>query len=145
MMKNEFNINEEWIKLKENEIPQGKRYAITKLLDDEIGTKIFLDNEIFAVEIFFDGIPLLVRRTSEDGARMRTWSSVMEKYNDKYFFKEHFFFEVKNSELTEWIKEEGCGAYDSEQITHYCVLADDGCIDILSTFKPLVTVSKIKS
>ena len=144
MMNSEFNMSEEWVKLKENEIPKGDRYAITKIIDDEEGTKIFLDNEVFAVEIFFDGMPLLIKIADED-VRMRTWGDVQERCGDKYIFRYHFFFEVKNSKLTEWVKEEGCGFYDDFfTITHYCIVADGGFIDIVATFEPKVTVSKME-
>ena len=92
MINENLNMSEEWIKLKQDEIPKGDRYAITKIIDDEEGTKIFLDNEVFAVEIFFDGIPMLVRSSCIDGVRMRTWSEAQEKYDDIAFFSKDFFF-----------------------------------------------------
>ena len=142
MMNNEFSTNEEWIKLKEDEIPKGDRYAVTKIVEDEIGTKIFLDNGISAIEVFFDGVPLLTRNSCIDGVRMRTWSEAQEKYDD-YFFSKDFFFEVKNSRLVDWIIEESYGVYEKEKITHYCIVADDGFIDIVATFEPKVTISKM--
>ena len=142
MMNNKFNMNEDWIKLENDEIPKGNRYAVSKFIQDDTGTRIFLDNASFAAEIIFDGIPLLVRNSSEDCVRMRTWSYAQEKY-DNTFFREDFFFEIKNSSLIDWLIEESYGFYEKEKIKHYCIVANDGFIDILSAFAPKIIISKI--
>lgn len=113
-------MQEEWIKIKLYEIPDGK-FIVTSFVQNSDGTKILLDDERIAVEIFFDGIPFLVRNSVEN-MRMRTWSEVQLKYCDKFIFRNTFFFEVKNSKLIKWAMEESCGFYDESQLRHYCIV-----------------------
>ncbi len=135
------NLKEEWIKLEEEKIPEGEFYA-TSFVQNMEGVKISLDDGKFAVEIFFDGVPFLIRQAVE-GIRMRTWAEIQTKYDDKSFFRRHFFFLVKNSLLIEWAVEEGCGFYEKDKIIHYCIVTSEELIDILAEFAPSVKVSKI--
>ena len=70
----EPEMQEEWIKLEQYGIPKGE-FIATELIQDCEGTKVVLDDEKDRVEIFFDGIPVLVRNTVE-GMRMGTWGAV---------------------------------------------------------------------
>ena len=74
----EPEMQEEWIKLEQYGIPKGE-FIVTELIQDCEGTKVVLDDEKDRVEIFFDGIPVLVRNTVE-GMRMGTWGAVQSKY-----------------------------------------------------------------
>ena len=103
------NMQEEWVKLKQYNIPEGQ-FIVNNFTQDLEGTKIVLDDEKNTVEVFFDGIPVLVR-SAVANIRMRTWSEVQLKYHDKSMFRNTFFFEVKNSKLVQWSNEEGCGFY----------------------------------
>lgn len=131
-------MQEDWIALKQYNIPEGK-FIVTSFVQDLEGTKLVLDDEMVTVEVFFDGIPVLVRNAVEN-VRMRTWSEVQLKYQNKSIFKSTFFFEVKNSKLTEWAVEESCGFYDVDQIRHYCIVTCEEVIDVLATFEPIVKV-----
>lgn len=131
-------MKEEWVKLKQYNIPEGQ-YTVTSFIQNLKGTKIVLDDEKTMVEVFFDGIPVLTRIAGEN-IRMRTWSEVQLKYQDKFIFRKNFFFEVKNSKLTKWSVEESCGFYDESQLRHYCIVTSEEVIDILATFKPTVKV-----
>ncbi len=106
------------------------------------GTKVVLDDEKTVVEIFFDGIPSLVRSAAE-GIRMRTWSEVQLKYQNKFFFQNNFFYQVQNSYLSKWAREESCNFYEEEQLIHYCIVTSEEVIDILAAFKPTVKILKI--
>lgn len=106
--------------------------------------KITLESNIYSVEIFFDGLPLL-QQLSLEGLRINTWGSVQEKYNDKYFFKNKFFFEVKNSKLSRLLEEESSGFFDEnfDNSTHYSIVTSEEFIDIIATFEPSVKVTKL--
>jgi len=134
-------LNEEWVKLEREIIPEG-HFIVTKFVQNVDGVKIALDDEKNLIEIFFDGIPLLIRSATE-GIRMRTWSEIQLKYQNKYFFKNWFFYQIHNSELSKWAIEESCGFYDEKQITHYCIVTSEEFIDILTTFKPSIKVSQM--
>lgn len=134
-------MQEEWIKLKQYEIPDGK-FIVTNFVQNSDETKILLDDERIMVEVLFDGIPLLVRNAVEN-IRMRTWSKVQLKYCDKSIFRNTFFFEVKNSKLIKWVMEESCGFYDESQLKHYCIVTTEEMIDVIATFEPVVKVNNL--
>lgn len=136
-----IELQEEWVKLNEDKIPAGE-YIVTNFIQNSEGVKISLDDEKVAVEIYFDGNPLLIREAME-GIRIRTWAEIQSKYNDKSFFRDHFFFEVNNSLLIDWAIEEGCGFYEKDKIKHYCIVTSEELIDILAEFEPSVNVSKM--
>lgn len=132
---------EEWIRLEQDVIPEGQ-FIVTSLIQNADGTKVVLDDEKNVVEISFDGIPSLVRSATE-GIRMRTWSEVQLKYNNKSFFHNWFFYQVQDSKLSKWAIEESCNFYEEEQLKHYCIVTSEEVIDILASFKPIVKVSKL--
>ncbi len=132
------NMQEEWVKLKQYNIPEGQ-FIVNNFTQDLEGTKIVLGDEKNTVEVFFDGIPVLVR-SAVANIRMRTWSEVQLKYRDKSMFRNTFFFEVKNSKLVQWSNEEGCGFYEENQLRHYCIVTSEEVIDVLATFDPIVRV-----
>ena len=135
------DMQEEWIIIEDDKIPEGQ-YTVTTFVQNLEGTKIVLDDEINIVEIFFDGVPFLLR-ICEEGVRMRTWGEVQFKYQDKFFFRNHFFYQVQNSALTKWTIEESCGFFNEEQLKHYCVVTSEEIIDIIASFEPIVTVSMV--
>ena len=135
-------LPEEWIRLGDDKIPDGE-YIVTNFVQNKDGTRMLLDDEKYSVEIVFDGIPLLIRQAME-GLRMHTWGEVQKKYNNKAFFRDHFFYLVENSLLVKWAVEEGVGFYDEGQIKHYCIVTSEELIDILATFEPTITVTDYK-
>jgi len=136
-----IDMPEEWIRLEQDVIPEGQ-FIVTSLIQNADGTKVVLDDEKNVVEISFDGIPSLVRSATE-GIRMRTWSEVQLKYNNKSFFHNWFFYQVQDSKLSKWAIEESCNFYEEEQLKHYCIVTSEEVIDILASFKPIVKVSKL--
>lgn len=133
-------FSEEWIEIIRSDIPEGK-YIVTRFVQDLDGTKILLDNGEHNIEVFFDGIPVLVRNTIE-GLRMRTWGNVQLKYNDKSIFRNSFFFEVKKSDLVKWCVRESCGFYEEHQLKHYCIITSEELIDIIASFEPILRILK---
>lgn len=131
-------MQEEWVKLKQYNIPEG-RFIVTSFVQNAEGTKIVLDDEMTMVEVFFDGIPVLIRNAVEN-IRMRTWSEIQLKYQDKVIFRNTFFFEIKNSQLIKWAIEEGCGFYDESQLRHYSIVTGQEVIDVIATFEPTVKI-----
>ncbi|GKI16236.1 hypothetical protein CE91St44_27210 [Oscillospiraceae bacterium] len=136
-----IDMREDWVKLKQYNIPEGQ-FIVTNFTQNSEGTKIILDNEKVMVEVFFDGIPILIRNSVEN-IRMRTWSEVQLKYQDKFIFRKAFFFEVKNSELIKWAVEESCGFYEESQLKHYSIVTSEEVIDVLATFEPTVHVNTL--
>ncbi len=122
-------MQEEWFRWNPCDIPVGE-YIITNFVQNEDGIRIMLYNEDHYVEIFFDGIPSIVR-ISVEGIRMRTWGEVQLKYKDKGFFRDYFLYEVKNSKLVEWAIEESCGLYQKEQMRHFCIVSTGEIVDII--------------
>lgn len=136
MEKNELEFNEDWIKINNNDVPEGE-YVVTDFSQNANGVRILLEDGIHTNEIFFDGIPILVSNSIE-GLRMRTWSEVQLKYNDKFIFRKSFLFEVKKSELIKWCIHESCGFFEENQLRHYCIITCEEMLDIISTFEPII-------
>jgi len=136
-----IDMQENWINWNLPDISKGE-YIVTEFIQNADGVKIILDNEKNIVEIFFDGIPSIIR-ISVEGIRMRTWGEVQQKYHDKNFFRDGFLFKVENSKLSKWAEEESCGFYEAERLTHYCIVTIEELIDIVATFDPIVKVSEI--
>ncbi len=138
-----IDMQEEWAKLNQYGIPEGQ-FIVSVFLQNSEGTKIVLEDGRTMVEVFFDGIPVLVRN-SVANIRMRTWSEVQLKCQDKLIFRNTFFFKVRNSILTKWVIEESCGFYDESQLKHYCIVTGEEVIDILATFEPTVKVTNLSN
>ena len=136
-----MSTQEDWIKPEKYRLPKGK-FLVTSLVQDALGTKINLGNEEFVVEIFFDGIPVLLRSTVE-GLRIHTWEDVQLKYEDRFYFRENFFYEVKNSKLVKWCVEESYGCFGDSELRHYCIVTSEEFIDIVSTFEPMIKVVSV--
>lgn len=135
------DMQEEWVNLAKYNIPEGQ-FIVTSFVQNLDGTRILLDNEQISVEVFFDGVPILVRNGIEN-LRMRTWSEVQLKYQDKFIFRNSFLFEVKNSKLVQWSIEESCGFYDERQLRHYCIVTSEEVLDIVATFEPIVKITSL--
>lgn len=136
-----MHTQEDWIKIRSHNLPKGE-FLVTSLVQDAMGTKIKLDNEEYIVEILFDGIPALLRSAVE-GLRLATCIDVQLKYDDDFYFREEFFYEVKNSKLVKWCVEESCGSYSASELRHYCIVTSEELIDIVSTFEPTIKVSSV--
>lgn len=133
-----INMQENWNKWNPCEMPEGI-YYVTNFVQNQEGTKITLADEENCIEVFFDGVPQLVR-TSIEGIRMRTWGEVQIKYNDKFFFRNWFLYKVGNSRLSDWASEESCGFYSAKDLTHYCIITSEDIIDVLATFEPTLNI-----
>jgi len=133
-----IDMQENWVKWNPFNMPEGE-YIVTCFIQNADGVKIILDDDTNIIEIFFGGIPSIVR-ISDEGIRMRTWGEVYLKYNDKSFFGGWFLFKVKNSKLSEWAEGESCGLYEAEQLTHYCIVTGLELIDILTDFEPTINI-----
>ena len=138
-MENKSAVRKEnWSKWNPENLPDGN-YAITNFVQNSEGTKITLDSDECIVKVIFDGVTPLVR-TSIEGIRIRTWSEVQKKHEDKYFFRNWFLYIVDNSKLSAWVSEESCGVYNSEELIHYAVVTSEDIIDVISTFKPIIQI-----
>lgn len=131
-----MDMTEEWIK--QSTVPKGD-FIVISYTENIDGTKIILESDDYLTEIFFDGATIFSRRGLES-FMMQTWSKVQIQYNDRYFFRNHFFYEVLNSKLVCWIKEESQGFYDDLKIRHYSIVTSNEIVDILASFEPIVTV-----
>lgn len=135
------HCNEKWIRIGENQIPEGK-YLVTSLVDNDAGVKIALDNEVYMVEVLFDGAVEFLC-DSREGIRMKTWEAAQTKYNDRYFFKNWFFYKIEESQLLKWLNNESYNLYENNGLIHYCIVTSMEIVDIVAHFEPSITVSKL--
>ncbi len=132
------NMNEDWIKWNPINIEEGQ-YNIIDYTHNVNGVKLILTNEIKKIEVFFDGIPLLIRYSIE-GIRMKTWEGVQIKYKNKYFFKNWFLYLIHESQLVNWISTESCGFYDNYNLKHFCIVTGEELIDFISINEPTISL-----
>ena len=64
MEKSNLEIQEQWLKWNPSKLPEGN-YTVISFTQDLEGTKIILENEKNMVKVFFDGIILLARISTE--------------------------------------------------------------------------------
>jgi len=135
------DMRENWIKWNPCGMPEGG-YTVTSFVQDNEGTEIILETEENIITVFFNGITPIVR-TSVEGIRLRTLGEVQEKYNNRFFFTNWFFYVVENSLFTNWAYEESRGCYESEEMTHYSIVTGIDIIDIISTFEPEMSITPV--
>lgn len=139
-MNHNIFLKEEWHAWNPDYI-STENCVVTQIIQDIEGTKILLDNEYDFYKIFFEGVTPLVR-SCEQGLRMRTWSNVQKKYNNKKYFNNYFLHKVEKSNLIDWIMEEDCGFYEREELQHFSIVTSVEIIDIVSYTEP--EILKIK-
>lgn len=141
MEKSNLEIQEQWLKWNPSKLPEGD-YTVISFTQDLEGTKIILENEKNMVKVFFDGI-ILLARISTEGIRIQTVGEIQYKKCDDYFFRGWFLYRIENSKLSDWVTEESCGIYDSLELIHICIVTDEDLIDIISTFEPEIEITPI--
>ena len=134
-----MDSNETWNKEGQTLITPGQ-YVIVELVQNIKGLSVVLENDEYILEVFFDGIPVLIQNSIE-GIRMRTWATIQDINGDKEFFRNWFLFKVFNSKLIEWIVDESCGFYSKESLNHYSIVTGEELVDIVATFKPIIKVN----
>ena len=106
------------------------RVIVDKVEDTDEGLAIYIRQSKTEKKfrILFD--PYIAYRNMDESYRART-------------FSEHGGFEnslnkVESSSWLEWLHAESQGYYQGEDITHYSLITDADCIDVLSEFEPEV-------
>ena len=110
------------------------RVIVDRIEDSDDGLSIFirLTKSDKKFRIVFD--PYVAYRNMDESYRNRT-------------FSEHGGFDnslnkVENSLWLEWLHAESQGYYKGHEITHYTIITDADCIDVLSEFEPdIVTLN----
>lgn len=104
------------------------RVIVDKIEDSADGLAIYvhLSKTDKKFKIVFD--PYVAYRNMDESYRART-------------FSEHGGFDnslnkVERSSWLEWLHTESQGYYQGEDITHYTIITDADCIDVLSEFEP---------
>lgn len=104
------------------------RVIVDKIEDSEDGLAIYihLSKTDKKFKIVFD--PYVAYRNMDESYRARTFSDHGGFVNS--------LNKVENSSWLEWLHTESQGYYQSEDITHYTIITDADCIDVLSEFEP---------
>ena len=135
--------DERWTRWNPCGIPSGQ-YTVSKITQNFEGVSIILDDEMCEVEMLFDGVPEIVC-SSTANIRMKTWSEIQIKNNDRSYFRYHFLYKVKNSRLMQWLCDEGCGFYEKGSLQHYCIVTGTEVIDVVAGFEPIVSLRHMKN
>lgn len=118
------NIFSKWHPIEE----LSGRVIVEKVEDSDDGLSLFvhLSKTEKKFKIVFD--PYVAYRNMDESYRIRT-------------FSEHGGFvnslnKVENSSWLEWFHAESQGYYQGDAITHYSIITDADCIDVLAEFEP---------
>lgn len=119
----------------------AKKYyieSITERIDDKF--KILLsdaEDEKKKVLISFPhGVD--AHRNTNESYILSTLTSLKTHYGTE-FYSDWTFFKVENSEYLKWISEQSYGIYEDCKFTHFCILAVDSMVDIITNYEPTVT------
>lgn len=104
------------------------RVIVEKVEDTDEGLAIYIHlcQSQKRFKVLFDSY--IAYRNMDESYRARTFS-------EQGGF-ENSLNRVKNSSWLEWLHAESQGFYQGEDITHYSILTDADCIDVLSEFEP---------
>jgi hypothetical protein len=137
---NNKDKQENWIKWNLTNIPKGE-YIVTDFVQNADGVTITLDDEENIIQIYFDGIPTVIRM-SVAGLRIKTCREAMDRYNDAHLYRDCFLYTIENSNLSKWAEEESCGFREESEFTHYCIVTTQEVVDVMAIFAPEVKVQK---
>lgn len=106
------------------------RVIVDRIEDSDDGLSIFihLSKSKKRFKIIFD--PYIAYRNMDESYRIRTFSERGGFVNS--------LNKVKNSSWLEWFHAESQGYYQGDAITHYLIITDADCIDMLSEFEPSI-------
>lgn len=139
MQNRSIDMPEEWIEMKQYNIPKGQ-FIVRNFTQDMDEVKIVLDDgHNTVIEVVFDGMPLLWRIVDK-AMKINIWN----KDEIKLIKGDIFLYEIKNSQLTQWAIEEGCGFYEKSQFTHYRIAVSEKVVDVLSMSEPIVKIINAK-
>lgn len=129
----DIHKNEEWILY--NPLNMKHCQAFSVEITQQENTVFSIECENCAVNLVFDCfVPVFLY--SYEGIRMATYTPVQEKYNDKYYFRKWFIYEIKNSGFLKWAMAECGGLYQNYNMRHFCIVTADDVVDILACGEP---------
>lgn len=120
----DHDVYSTWVPL--NEL-QG-RVIVERIVDSDIGLEIFvhLSKTDSKFRLLFD--PYIAYKNMDESYRAKTF--------DRNGGFDSSLNIVRNSSWLEWLHVESQGYYIENNITHYAIITDADCIDVLSQFEP---------
>ena len=132
-------MQEKWIRWEPTSRLSAK-YYVESIVDIDEGFKIILydckHSEKKTMILFPDSVDAY-RRTDESFT-LSTLHSLKENYGIN-FFGDWSFFKIENSEYLDWIKKQSFSISESLNFQHFCILASDFMIDIITNYEPEVS------
>jgi len=118
----------------------SQKYYIESISDTIEGFKILLfdanDREKKILVSFPNSVDAY--RSTDESYILLTVSNLDKVYGDK-FYGEWTFFKIKNSEYLKWISVQSYSSSDFFNFTHFCFLATDSVVDVVTNYEPVVT------
>lgn len=81
-------------------------------------------------------------RNVDEGFRLILLEDLFEKYGPD-FYGNWTLFEVKNSAYLNWLSLQSHKSSDGYKLKHFCIIATDDILDIISSYEPEVSLSEI--
>jgi hypothetical protein len=131
-------MEEKWIRWEP--IPKlSKKYYVESIIDNINGFKILLSEENNTEEKVLVSFPDTIRayRSTSDSFLIQTISYLDKTYGSN-FYGNWTFFKIKDSKYLEWLNEESEGISKDYMMKHFCILAMNSMIDIVTGSEPTV-------
>ena len=131
-------MQEQWIKWEPSN-NLSKNYSLDSISDSAEGLKILLldaENRNKKVLVSFPH-SVHAYRSTDESLILSTISFLHKKYSAE-FYRDWSFFKIEKSKYLQWISTQSCGISDGYNCIHFCILASDYMIDIISTYDPTV-------
>ena len=109
-----------------------KRFPDSLVIQDNLGTHIILEDDIYKITIDFNGWIVALMKTDE-GARLNTdWSRLKGT-----------FWKVENSKFLSLIKKESSGLYGNHiPVEHFVIITENDIVEVISTYSPEVLIEE---
>lgn len=130
-------MSEQWEKW-EPVTELASKYFIDSISDDVNCFRIILcesKNEKKKVEVVFEDSVYAYRSTYES-FRNKTINTLEEQYGAS-FYTDWTFFKVNRSKYIHWLSEQSYGISSAQSLIHFCLLAVDSIVDVISTTEPI--------
>lgn len=74
---------------------------------------------------------------TNESYRLKTMDELSKKYGSG-FYGDWTFFKIEDSSFIQWLSEQSCGISDERSFTHFCFVAGDSFLDVITNYEPEV-------
>ena len=119
----------------------NKKYSIESMIDDTENFRIKLFetmSERNDIELVFPD-SVIAYCSTDESFRQQTIENLHQCYGGEFYANTTFFW-IENSKYLKKIQEESYGVYSQEGLMHFCIMAGDSFVDIITTYEPEIHI-----